>query len=225
MKMPVARKRLPPPRPGILVKRPSRVPRALLIVAGVCVSILYFVIHEQPSAAASKDPQIAAGASVDASTGPDMAAALPAREILPGMVKVSVPDLDVRPLFDRTERFKPGKAAKLRFAARRRATGSPASDADVSVSVIHAGSPVVRLPAYEVDEGVYETTFTPAGPGQYRLILSAGGIPLSSAPPVTNGAVGAVSAPEGTPGGSGVNVLDSLAFDPVTFRTRKPTRR
>jgi hypothetical protein len=148
------------------------------------------------------------------------------------MVKAAPPDFQVRPLWDRTERFKPGKAAKIRFAAQKKSSGSPASVAGVSVAVIHAGQPMTQLPAEEVEPGVYEATFTPSGPGQYRFLLSSAGAPLPGVSPVLVGVVGAVGAdPQpraavvvpGTAGG--VNVLGSLAIDPETSRTRHYRRR
>jgi hypothetical protein len=128
-------------------------------------------------------------------------------------------NLEVRPLFDRTTRLAAGKPAKLRFSARTRATGSPASSADVSVSVLRPGHPEERLAAHEVEEGVYEASFTPGGPGQYRMVINAGGVPVASAPPVKVAVVGAVGADQ--PGVTGVtDISNSTDFDPLTTRSK-----
>ena len=122
----------------------------------------------------------------------------------------------MRPLFDRTQRLTSGKPAKVRFSARARSTGSPASSADVAVSVVHPGSPEQRLAAYEVEEGVYEATFTPRGPGQYRVSLTSGGAPVGSTPPVRLGVVGAV----GTSDPKITDITNTTTYDPRTSNTK-----
>jgi len=122
----------------------------------------------------------------------------------------------MRALFDHTQRLTSGKPAKVRFSARTKATGSPASNADVGVSVIHPGAPEQRLPAYEVEEGVYEATFTPRGPGQYRVALTSGGAPVGSAPPVKLGVVGAVGSSDPTV----TDITSSTDYDPRLSTTK-----
>jgi len=123
-------------------------------------------------------------------------------------------DLEVRPMFDRRTRLESGKPAKLRFAAR--TSGAPASSAEVSVSVFHPGEPEHRLPAHEVEEGVYEATFTPHGVGGYRVTLLSGGMPISSVPQVLLGVVGAVGAPDPTL----TDITGSTGYDPLTTRSK-----
>jgi hypothetical protein len=128
-------------------------------------------------------------------------------------------DLELRPMFDRKMRLESGKPAKLRFVAR--ASGAPASSAEVSVSVFHPGEPEHRLPAHEVEEGVYEATFTPHGVGGYRVTLLSGGMPISSAPPVKLGVVGGVGAGDPTV----TDITGSTSYDPRTTRTGRGRRR
>jgi hypothetical protein len=123
-------------------------------------------------------------------------------------------DLEVRPMFDRRTRLESGKPAKLRFAVR--ASGAPAASADVSVSVFHPGEPEHRLPAYEVEEGVYEATFTPHGVGGYRVTLLSAGMPISSVPAVKLGVGGAVGAPDPTL----TDITGSTSYDPLTTRSK-----
>jgi len=109
---------------------------------------------------------------------------------------------------------------KVRFSARAKSTGSPASSADVAVSVIHPGSPEKRIAAYEVEEGVYEATFTPRGVGQYRVALTSGGAPIPGAPPVKLGVVGAV----GTKDPAITDITASTSYDPRTSHTKATGR-
>ncbi|MFL5374275.1 MAG: hypothetical protein ACJ78T_09820 [Myxococcales bacterium] len=128
-------------------------------------------------------------------------------------------ELELRPMFDRKMRLESGKPAKLLFVAR--ASGAPASSAEVSISVFHPGEPEHRLPAHEIEEGVYEATFTPHGVGGYRVTLLSGGVPISSAPPVKLGVVGAVGAADPTV----TDITGSTSYDPRTTRTGRGRRR
>jgi hypothetical protein len=158
---------------------------------------------------------------------PSVAAAVPAAPsqrapTRPAAEKQAAPakkDLELRPMFDRKMRLESGKPAKLLFLAR--ASGAPASSAEVSVSVFHPGEPEHRLPAHEVEEGVYEATFTPHGVGGYRVTLLSGGVPISSAPAVKLGVVGAVGAPDPAV----TDITGSTSYDPRTTRTGRGRRR
>jgi hypothetical protein len=161
--------------------------------------------EDRPSGAAA----VPAAPSQPASTGPAAEKqAAPAKK-----------DLELRPMFDRKMRLESGKPAKLLFVAR--ASGAPASSAEVSVAVFHPGEPEHRLPAHEIEEGVYEATFTPHGVGGYRVTLLSGGVPISSAPPVKLGVVGAVGAADPTL----TDITGSTSYDPRTTRTGRGRRR
>jgi len=67
-----------------------------------------------------------------------------------------------------------------------------------------------------VEEGVYEATFTPRGPGQYRVALTSGGAPIASAPPVKLGVVGAVGSSNPTV----TDITSSSDYDPRTSKTK-----
>jgi len=161
--------------------------------------------EDRPSVAAA----VPAAPSQPASTGPAAEKqAAPAKK-----------DLELRPMFDGKMRLESGKPAKLRFVAR--ASGAPASSAEVSVSVFHPGEPEHRLPAHEIEEGVYEATFTPHGVGGYRVTLLSGGVPISSALPVKLGVVGVVGAADPTV----TDITGSTSYDPRTTRTGRGRRR
>jgi hypothetical protein len=131
----------------------------------------------------------------------------------------AVAHLTVEPLFDSAVRFKPGDSAKLRFGARDRASGGAATKAEISVSLFH-GREELRLPASEVEDGVYEVDFTPDAPGQYRLLVRSGGAPIASLAPVKLGVVGAAGAWDEDVGASA-----SLEADPRTSRSKGVGRR
>ncbi|MFL5294307.1 MAG: hypothetical protein ACJ79U_22530 [Myxococcales bacterium] len=158
---------------------------------------------------------------------PSVAAAVPAAPSQPASTgpaaeKQAAPakkELELRPMFDRKMRLESGKPAKLLFVAR--ASGAPASSAEVSISVFHPGEPEHRLPAHEIEEGVYEATFTPHGVGGYRVTLLSGGVPISSAPPVKLGVVGTVGAADPTL----TDITGSTSYDPRTTRTGRGRRR
>jgi hypothetical protein len=197
---------------------PRRSRRKIIVVVGLAaLAVLYPLLRERPAAA---PPDAQTDSQTDASHsdgGVDAAPRGPTPEMHGSAVKPPAnQDLEVRPLFDRTERLTSGKPTKLRFSARAKATGSPASSADVAVSVIHPGRPEQRLAAYEVEEGVYEVTFTPRGPGQYRVALTSGGAPIASAPPVKLGVVGAVGSSNPTV----TDITNSSDYDPRTSRTK-----
>jgi hypothetical protein len=188
----------------------------VLVVALATLAVIYPLLRERPATQpeAQLDSQVGA-AQVDGGFGTVPGA--PAPQTHGSLAKPpAIRDLDVRPLFDRTERLKAGKPAKLRFSARARSTGSPASSADVAISVVHPGSPEQRLAAYEVEEGVYEAVFTPRGPGQYRVALTSGGAPVGSTPPVKLGVVGAVGSSDPTV----TDITNSSSYDPRTSRTK-----
>jgi hypothetical protein len=189
--------------------------RKIIVVVGLAtLAVIYPLLPERSATPAPDDSHIG-GLQKDGPAGATSRA--PAPESHGSAVRPPASrDLEVRPLFDRTERLVSGKPAKFRFSARAKATGSPASSAEVGVSVIHPGEPEHRLAAYEVEEGVYEATFTPRSPGQYRVMLTSGGAPIASAPPVKLGVVGAV-------GGSDPTITDitnSTDYDPRTSHTK-----
>src|SRR5258708_12644970 len=92
-------------------------------------------------------------------------------------------NIEVEPLFEPDMRVKLGETAKLKFAARGKTSRLPESGANVSASVFHGSGPALRLTVDEVDEGVYEVPFTPHGPGQFKVVLSLGGVPIGSHTP------------------------------------------
>jgi hypothetical protein len=187
----------------------------IFVVVGLAtLAVIYPLLRER---AATPAPDGQPDSQVGASQKDGSAPHGPAPETHGSVVRPpATRDLEVRPLFDRTERLTAGKPAKVRFSARAKATGSPASSADVAVSVIHPGTPEQRLPAYEVEEGVYEATFTPRGPGQYRVALTSGGAPIGSAPPVKLGVVGAVGSSDPTV----TDITNSTDYDPRLSNTK-----
>jgi len=191
--------------------------KIFVVVALATLAVIYPLLRDHPATpTAEGESRSQAGASqLDGGAGASPRG--PARETHGSVGKPpGIKDLEVRPLFDRTERLTAGKPAKVRFSARTKATGSPASNADVGVSVIHPGAPEQRLPAYEVEEGVYEATFTPRGPGQYRVALTSGGAPVGSAPPVKLGVVGAVGSSDPTV----TDITSSTDYDPRMSTTK-----
>ena len=199
-----------------LDRGPRRSRRKIFVVVALAtLAVVYPLLRDRPGKpTAEGDSGSQAGASqLDGAGAPRR----PARETH-GNAATAPPirDLEVRPLFDRTERLTAGKPAKVRFSARAKATGSPASSADVAVSVIHSGAPDQRLPAYEVEEGVYEATFTPRSPGQYRVALTSNGAPVGSAPPVKLGVVGAVGSSDPTV----TDITSSTEYDPRLSTTK-----
>ena len=186
--------------------------KIIIVVALATVAVIYPLLRDRP--ATPPDSQAgAAQADGGFGTGPRA----PSPETHGSLAKPpGIKDIEVRPLFDRTQRLTSGKPAKVRFSARARSTGSPASSADVAVSVVHPGSPAQRLAAYEVEEGVYEATFTPRGPGQYRVSLTSGGAPVGSTPPVRLGVVGAVGANDPTV----TDITNTTGYDPRTSNSK-----
>jgi len=180
----------------------------VLAASALIVTLLATLGHTPVATSSPEDrpspADVPAAASQPASSGP-------AAEKQAAAAKK---DLEVRPMFDRKTRLVSGKPAKLRFAAR--ASGAPASSAEVSVSVSHPGEPEHRLPAHEVEEGVYEATFTPHGVGGYRVTLLSGGMPIPAVPQVLLGVVGAVGAPDPTL----TDITGSTSYDPLTTRSR-----
>jgi hypothetical protein len=126
-----------------------------------------------------------------------------------------VPPQVVEPLFAPDARVKIGETTNLRFAVRDRASAVPESLEDVSASVRHGNDPEMKLPVEEVDNGVYEVPFTPHGPGQFTIVLSENGNPVSSRS-------------VGVAGVSGASALDDvdplLSVDPVAYRARTGAR-
>jgi hypothetical protein len=185
--------------------------RRTLFVLGASALIVTVLGTLGPAPVATSSPEdrpspagVAAVASQPPSAGP----------VAEKQAAAAKKDLEVRPMFDRRTRLESGKPAKLRFVAR--ASGAPASSADVSVSVFHPGQPEHRLPAEEVEEGVYEATFTPHGVGGYRVTLLSGGMPIPAVPQVLLGVVGAVGAPDPTV----TDITDSTGYDPLTTRSK-----
>jgi hypothetical protein len=195
-------------------------PRMILAVVALATFAVIFPLlrdrHGAPVAVEAAGSAPSVSQADGGSSGAEAAPAAPqAHESLakPPPAK----DLEVRPLFDRTERLTSGKPMKVRFSARAKSTGSPASSADVAVSVIHPGSPEQRIAAYEVEEGVYEATFTPRGVGQYRVALtSSDGTPIPGTPPVKLGVVGAVGGKDPTV----TDITSSTSYDPLTTRSK-----
>jgi hypothetical protein len=195
----------------------------LVVVALATAAVIYPLLRDRPAAPVASE---AAGSPIGASPADggslraDEAAPAPPQAPASVFKAPAARDLEVRPLFDRTERLTSGKPTKLRFSARAKSTGSPASSADMAVSVIHPGSPDQRIAAYEVEEGVYEATFTPRGPGQYRVALTSGGAPVAGTPPVKLGVVGAVGASDPRV----TDITGSTSYDPRTTRSKATGR-
>jgi filamin/ABP280 repeat protein len=198
--------------------RPRRSRRKIFVVVVLAtLAVIYPLLRDHPATpTAEGESRSQAGASqLDGGAGASPRA--PAGETHGNAARPpALRDFEVRPLFDRTERLKAGKPAKVRFSARAKATGAPASSADVAVSVIHPGAPEQRLPAYEVEEGVYEATFTPRSPGQYRVALTSNGAPVGSTPPVKLGVVGAVGSSDPTV----TDITNSTEYDPRLSTTK-----
>jgi hypothetical protein len=200
-----------------------RVPLALLGVFGLaCVAAIHLVT--QPNDVAGSDVEAAAGSETSLPPPPPAVArerdGERRAEVSTSAVLPAAPDVDVLPLFDTTTRFHPGESIKLKFRIRDRRSGSPASKAEVSVSLFHGRDPEVRLAANEVEDGVYEFAFTPEGPGQYRLVVSSGGVRMGSLAPVKLGVVGTVGATDGE-----LDASDLLDVDPRRSRSKGLARR
>jgi hypothetical protein len=95
--------------------------------------------------------------------------------------------VSVVPLFDTHQRFKPEQTFKLRFRATRK--GAPVATKEISFTVRH-GRGESAMPVRSVKPGVFEVRFQPSGPGQYALVPSIYGVPLTATPPVHVGVVG-----------------------------------
>jgi len=191
----------------------------LVVVALATLAVIYPLLRDRPAAPAATETAVSPMGASEADGGSYRTDAAPAApQTKESAVKPpAARDLEVRPLFDRAERLTSGKPMKVRFAARARSNGSPASSADVVVSVIHPGSPEQRLAAHEVEEGVYEATFTPRGVGQYRVALtSSDGTPIPGTPPVKLGVVGAVGGKDPTV----TDITSSTSYDPLTTRSK-----
>jgi hypothetical protein len=91
------------------------------------------------------------------------------------------------PLFDTHQRFQPEKTFKLRFRATRE--GAPVAASEISFTLRH-GRDAVAMPVRAVKPGVVEVRFQPSGPGQYAVVPSVYGAPLTATPPVHIGVVG-----------------------------------
>jgi len=131
-------------------------------------------------------------------------------EIVPPPRLAPLPPTVVEPLFAPDARVKIGETAKLRFAARDRASGLPESLDHISASVFHGKDPELKLPVEEVENGVYQVPFTPHGPGQFTIVLNEDGAPVSSRK------VG-VAGVAGTGGRAAVDPPDE---DPRVYRAR-----
>jgi hypothetical protein len=127
-----------------------------------------------------------------------------------------LPQVEVQPLFETDMRVNANETAKLRFAARDKASGHPVSAARVSASVFHRNDPEQGLKVEEVDDGVFEVELTPKGPGRFNVVLSMDGMPVGSE---KVGVVGVAGAP-----GARTDVIDPLSVDPTEFRARTPGR-
>jgi len=91
------------------------------------------------------------------------------------------------PLFDTHQRFQPEKTFKLRFRATRK--GAPVAASEISFKLRH-GRDELAMPVRAVKPGVVEVRFQAPGPGQYALVPSVYGEPLTATPPVHVGVVG-----------------------------------
>jgi hypothetical protein len=79
----------------------------------------------------------------------------------------------------------------LRFRLQDKATRAPLGRDEVAFSLLHgAKDPEVRLTPTKVKNGVFVVPFTPAGPGQYAILVAVRGAKVGSIPPVRLGVVG-----------------------------------
>jgi hypothetical protein len=127
-----------------------------------------------------------------------------------------LPATVVEPLFEVDARLKLNETAKLKFAARDRASGLPLSGAIVTASVTHGGGPALPLSVEEVEDGVFEVPFTPHGPGQFQVALNVDGVLAGSRKVGVVGATGAADAR--------VDIGDPLSVDPRVNRARTSGR-
>ena len=127
-----------------------------------------------------------------------------------------LPPVQVQPLFDGDMRVNANETAKLKFAARDRASGRPVSGARVSASVRHGDDPEQSLKVDEVEDGVFQVELTPRGPGRFNVMLNMDGVVVASQ---RVGVVGVAGAP-----GAQTDVVDPLSVDPTQFRARTPGR-
>jgi len=159
-----------------------------------------------------------------------MAPAPPAREFAPAIVPEGrgqieivrpaktedLPPVQVQPLFEADMRVNANETAKLKFAARDRASGRPLSGATVTASVVQGAGPARPLPLEEVEDGVFEVPFKPQGPGRFQVALNVDGVMVGSR---SVGVVGAAGANDGT-----VDIVNPLSVDPREPRSRTSGR-
>jgi hypothetical protein len=188
----------------------------VVVVGLLCLVAIYFLKRDRPA----EDPAglaSVAGTSQQPQDYPRAVVEDKGRLEIVRPVKVApLPATIVEPLFEPDMRLPIGEAAKLKFAARDRASGLPVSGATVTASVVQGAGPARPLPTEEVDDGVFEVPFTPPGPGQFRVALSVDGVVVGSR---NVGVVGAAGATDGK-----VDVIDPLSVDPREPRARTSGR-
>ena len=91
-----------------------------------------------------------------------------------------LPTIAVEPLFDPSVRVRIDQTADVKFAVRDRASGLPLSGHQVTASLLHNGEPPADLETKEVEDGVFDASFTPHGPGQFTVVLDIDGVPVGT---------------------------------------------
>ena len=115
------------------------------------------------------------------------------------------------------ERVGLGDTANLKFNLRDKYSGVPRWGMHLKARAFRGNDPPIDLPVEEKGKGKYEVPFTPPGPGQFNVVLSADDGSMVGAHKV--GVVGAV--------GVDPSLTDPLKLDeadPMTFRARTPGR-
>jgi hypothetical protein len=201
---------------GVVVSR-FGIRAAYLVVLGLlCLVAVYFLRRDRPA----EDPaslSSVAGVSRQAPEYPRVVVEDKARLEIVRPVKVEpLPPTIVEPFFEPDMRLALNETAKLKFAARDRASGLPVSGSTVTASVQQGAGPARPLPVEEVEDGVFEVPFTPHGPGQFQVALSVDGVVSGSRKVGVVGAVGAAD--------NKVDTVDPLSIDPRDPRARSSGR-
>jgi hypothetical protein len=189
------------------VRRTAQVAIGLLCIAVVAVT---FLPRSEPQKRAEESVRTGTVRQAGLVSAPAEAMAESGSRPL-GLAKT--PAVHIRPLFDPNLHIKLGETAMLKFVARDPVSERPvAPRAVISASVSNGRDPDQPLEVHEDGDGNYEVPFTPHGPGEFNVVLSADGIPTGSHKIGVIGAAGRTDAL--------VDNVDPLSVDPRDFRAR-----
>ncbi len=185
---------------------------AQVIIGLLCVAVIAFVLlprseSQKPAEESLRTATVRQAGLVPA---PAEAMAESGGHTL-GLAKTAA--VHIRPLFDPNLHINLGETAMLKFVARDPASQRPvAPKAVITASVSNGRDPEQPLEVHEDGDGNYEVPFTPHGPGEFNVVLSADGVPTGSHKIGVIGAAGRIDAV--------VDNVDPLSVDPRDFRAR-----